>query len=364
MKFLPQMNADSLASWVRDWLNSSVSHRDICVHLRSSAAKIPCFSIRQPQPGATQQGPAAIPTQWRVRPQRFLGNAAVCGYILLHLAAAAPAIAQSPPIAQSPTIAHPPTIVHPSTIAPSLPDAPTPTIAQSNDDGAPPNESPCEQAGRQAERAHDLPSGLLLAIGRVESGRWDAARGRVVPWPWAVDAGGNGTLLDNKESAIAHTAALRDAGTRNVDVGCFQINLASHPSAFTDLQQAFDPVANADYAARFLLDLHAHLGNWNDAVAAYHSAQPDLGTPYRQAVFANWPMGGHAAVADIQSGPVVVELASGARIRIWTPSSAGTAANNITITPVPSASLPVTPASLPITPASLPHVLVGRPSPQ
>jgi hypothetical protein len=185
-----------------------------------------------------------------------------------------------------------------------------------------------------------------------------------VPWPWAIDAGGDGTLLDSKEAAIARTAALRDAGSHNIDVGCFQINLAMHRSAFTDLQQAFDPVANADYAARFLVELHAHLGNWNDAVAAYHSAQPDLGTPYRQAVFANWPMGGHAAAADIQSGPVVVELASGARIRIWTPSGAGAVANNQTITPVPSASLPVTPASLPVTPASLPHVLVGRPTPQ
>jgi hypothetical protein len=261
-------------------------------------------------------------------------------------------------IAQSPTIAHPPAIVHPSTIAAS------PTITQLNDDGAASNESPCEQAGRQAERAHDLPSGLLLAIGRVESGRWDAARNRVVPWPWAIDAAGDGALLDSKEAAIARTAALRDAGTHNVDVGCYQINLASHPFAFTDLQQAFDPVANADYAARFLVELHAHLGNWNDAVAAYHSAQPDLGTPYRQAVFANWPMGGHAAVADIQSGPVVVELASGARIRIWTPSGAGAVANNLTITPVTSASLPVTPASLPVTTASLPHVLVGKPSPQ
>jgi len=359
------MNADNPVSWVRDWLNSRPSHRDICVHLRSSAAKIPCLLIRQPQPGATQEWPAAIPTRWRGRPERFLGNAVlVCGGILLHLLGAAPAIAQSLPIVQSPAISHPPTIVHPSPIVPPPPDAQSNIVAQSNDDGAASNESPCEQAGRQAERAHDLPSGLLLAIGRVESGRWDAARGRVVPWPWAVDAAGNGMLLDSKEAAIAHTTALRDAGTHNVDVGCYQINLASHPSAFTDLQQAFDPIANADYAARFLLDLRAHLGNWNDAVAAYHSAQPDLGTPYRQAVFANWPMGGHAAVADIQSGPVVVELASGAQIRIWTPSGAGAAANNQTITSVTSASLPVTPASLPVTPASLPHVLVGRPTPQ
>jgi len=209
------------------------------------------------------------------------------------------------------------------------------------------SESACEQAGRQAERAYALPSGLLLAIGRVESGRWDAALGRVVPWPWAVDAAGDGKLLDSKQAAIARTAALRDAGQRNVDVGCYQINLASHPSAFADLQQAFDPVANADYAARFLAELHVHLGNWNDAVAAYHSAQPDLGTPYRQAVFANWPSDSHAA-AEVQSGPLVVQLASGARIRIWTPSGAGAADAMPAITPLAS--------------PLLPHVLTGTPS--
>ena len=35
--------------------------------------------------------------------------------------------------------------------------------------------SPCEQAGLDAEREYALPAGLLSAIGRVESGRWDAA---------------------------------------------------------------------------------------------------------------------------------------------------------------------------------------------
>jgi hypothetical protein len=44
------MDADKPVPWVRDWLNSRVSHRSICVHLRSSAAKIPCFLLRQAQP--------------------------------------------------------------------------------------------------------------------------------------------------------------------------------------------------------------------------------------------------------------------------------------------------------------------------
>lgn len=267
--------------------------------------------------------------------RRLIPKSLVCGSILLHLFAGAPAGAQTPTIVQPPTPVQPPTVTQ------------SPATAQSAAEAVPSNESPCEQAGRQAERAHALPAGLLLAIGRVESGRWDAARGRVVPWPWTIDAAGNGTLLDSKQAAVTRTATLRDGGLQNIDVGCYQINLAMHPFAFTDLQQAFDPIANADYAARFLADLHRRLGNWNDAVAAYHSAQPELGIPYRQLVFANWPAGDqsgdhagdHALAAPASSGPLVVQLASGAQMRIWTPGGAG--AGTLAIAPgAPSMSLP------------------------
>ncbi|HTI81121.1 MAG TPA: hypothetical protein VL614_11800, partial [Acetobacteraceae bacterium] len=117
-------------------------------------------------------------------------------------------------------------------------------------------DSPCEQAGRDAEHAFALPVGLLGAIGKVESGRWDPGLGRVVPSPWAIDAGGQPYLSDNKASALQVTRTLQDSGVHNIDVGCFQINLHSHPTAFSDLEQAFDPVANAQYAAKFLSSLH------------------------------------------------------------------------------------------------------------
>ena len=59
-KFLPQMNADRPVSRVRVWLNARLSHRDISVHLRSSAAKIPFFLITQPQPNGTRHGPGPV----------------------------------------------------------------------------------------------------------------------------------------------------------------------------------------------------------------------------------------------------------------------------------------------------------------
>jgi hypothetical protein len=51
------MNADKLVPRVRDWLNARVGRRHICVHLRSSAAKIPRFLIGQPQRNATRRAP-------------------------------------------------------------------------------------------------------------------------------------------------------------------------------------------------------------------------------------------------------------------------------------------------------------------
>jgi hypothetical protein len=180
--------------------------------------------------------------------------------------------------------------------------------------------SPCEQAGGDAERQYALPSGLLLAIGRVESGRWDAAYRRSVPWPWAIGADGKSLLTASKEEAVSRTRALQAGGVRNIDVGCFQINLQNHPSAFADLEQAFDPVANAQYAARFLTSLHTRLGGWEEAVAAYHSSFPQRGLPYRQAVYTTWFGPGSASIPTRSAEPVVVYSIAGARISVWTPS--------------------------------------------
>ena len=181
--------------------------------------------------------------------------------------------------------------------------------------------SPCERAGTAAEAAYNLPAGLLLAIGRVESGRWDPVRSRTTAWPWAINAAGLGRMFDSKPEAMATTRRLWDGGTRSIDVGCFQINLMHHPNAFPSLEQAFDPVANARYAAQFLTELRARWGNWQDAVGAYHSANAELGTPYRNLVFANLSTP-HGAASR------VVEAFG---MRVWTPSPAGTATGFVTV---------------------------------
>jgi hypothetical protein len=76
---------------------------------------------------------------------------------------------------------------------------------------------------------------------------------------------------------------------RSIDVGCMQVNLRHHPNAFASLEEAFDPAANARYAARFLTELHATRNDWLRAAAHYHSHTPQFADAYRARVEAAWP---------------------------------------------------------------------------
>jgi hypothetical protein len=140
-----------------------------------------------------------------------------------------------------------------------------------------------------AERENGIPPQLLGAISQVESGRRDPLTGEMRPWPWAVNAAGQGYFYDTKIEAIAAVLAMQARGIQSIDVGCGQINLVHHPNAFPNLDVAFDPLANATYAARFLKLLFIRTGDWNRAAAAYHSATPKLGAEYQQKVLAVWP---------------------------------------------------------------------------
>jgi hypothetical protein len=65
------MNADKPVSRVRDWLNARISHRHICVHLRSFASfalKILPFLITQPQPDAPRERPGPAHPQPAAKP--------------------------------------------------------------------------------------------------------------------------------------------------------------------------------------------------------------------------------------------------------------------------------------------------------
>lgn len=177
----------------------------------------------------------------------------------------------------------------------------------------------CGIAARVAEQSAALPANLLMSIGMVESGRVDPMTGRVAPWPWTVNVDGAGRYFASKADAEAFVRFAESSGVRDVDVGCFQISLQNHRDAFATLDEAFDPAANANYAAGFLNQLKAQTGAWNTAIADYHSATPDLGLPYQRRVLAAWhglgnvPLGINDA-AFAQADPVVILQSPQARL--------------------------------------------------
>ena len=70
-------------------------------------------------------------------------------------------------------------------------------------------------------------------------------------------------------------------GVKSIDVGCMQINLAYHPDAFENLEEAFNPYKNVEYGAKFLKKLYKQKGNnWNRAATAYHSNLPQKAKKY------------------------------------------------------------------------------------
>ena len=201
----------------------------------------------------------------------------------------------------------------------------------------------CATEAASAERAAGLPPGLLHAIGLRESGRRDPATGRVQPSPYAIDVDGAGYFPATREEAIATVADAQRRGARFIDVGCFQIDLRYHPMAFASLDEAFDPAANAAYAARYLASLHATYGSWPQAVAAYHSAAPAVGGPYRDAVYRTW-LGGPApdvAASAAPDAPPALPYVMLAGVRLWLPPGdalpkAAVRRGNLAIVNVPS----------------------------
>lgn len=136
----------------------------------------------------------------------------------------------------------------------------------------------CLQAAQQAAQRHGVPLEVLTTIALVETGR--KQEGRMEPWPWATHANGRGDWFTHRDGALAHARATLAAGTRNIDLGCFQINYHWHGHQFASLEEMIDPGRNADYAARLLAQHMARLGSWERAAGAYHSATPQFAEAY------------------------------------------------------------------------------------
>ncbi|WP_114288010.1 transglycosylase SLT domain-containing protein [Candidatus Halocynthiibacter alkanivorans] len=161
----------------------------------------------------------------------------------------------------------------------------------------------CEDAAQIVARESGVPVSVLKAISLNETGR--NSGGVMRPWPWTVNMEGKGVWFDSKAEALAYAEREFDRGARSFDIGCFQINYKWHGQAFSSIEEMFDPMANARYAARFLKELYAEKGNWSEAAGAYHSRTPDKAEKYT-ARFETF----RARFAEEDGKPVRLALAS------------------------------------------------------
>ena len=143
----------------------------------------------------------------------------------------------------------------------------------------------CVGAILDAQDQYRIPDNLMLAIGIQEAGR--QVDGQVTVWPWAVNAEGKGIFFPTKDQAVDWVRTQLAQGMRSIDVGCMQVNLHWHGAAFASLEEAFDPVANARYAARFLTDLNRQDGDWWEAAGSYHSRTAEHRDRYLGALVRN-----------------------------------------------------------------------------
>ena len=136
----------------------------------------------------------------------------------------------------------------------------------------------CVRAAQAASRSYNVPLKILVGITLIETGR--TRETSLQPWPWTLNVAGQGHWVQNKQLALERASEAISQGRLSFDVGCFQLNYLWHSENFSSLEQMIEPQLNANYAAQFLSQLHAEFGNWDQAVAAYHSRTPNIGQRY------------------------------------------------------------------------------------
>ena len=129
----------------------------------------------------------------------------------------------------------------------------------------------CLLSAARMEEKYGIKNHLLETILSVESGIYNYDTKRFEAWPWSVNVNGKGYRYSSKEEAVEAVKTFQAQGYRSIDVGCMQISLKFHGDSFANLEDAFDPDKNVEYAAQFLTKLYKQKGDWQKAAMAYHS---------------------------------------------------------------------------------------------
>lgn len=143
----------------------------------------------------------------------------------------------------------------------------------------------CLNATQTMEKNYNIKKHLLTTIASVESGRWNEDAQQKQAWPWTINAKGKGYFFNTKAEAVQKVKELQAQGIKSIDVGCMQINMLYHGKEFKSIEEAFDPMRNVEYAAKFLTNLYENNNHdWLKAAMSYHSTSPKKAQRYRKKI--------------------------------------------------------------------------------
>jgi hypothetical protein len=129
-----------------------------------------------------------------------------------------------------------------------------------------------------AEKEHNIPKGLLLAVAKTES-NLEA---------YALNISGRSHFFKDKDTALKTIRCALDEGITNIDIGAAQINYKWHGHKFSSIEDMLSPEVNIKYAAKLLSTLRQEYGDWHRAIRLYHSSKPKHHRQYSRKVVLCW----------------------------------------------------------------------------
>jgi hypothetical protein len=129
-----------------------------------------------------------------------------------------------------------------------------------------------------AEKEHNIPKGLLLAVAKTESNLE----------VYALNINGRSHFSKDKDTALETINRALDKGITNIDIGTAQINYKWHGHKFSSIEDMLSPEVNIKYAAKLLFKLKQEHGNWHQAIRLYHSSKPKHHRQYSRKVVLCW----------------------------------------------------------------------------
>ena len=128
----------------------------------------------------------------------------------------------------------------------------------------------CSRSIILQEELHQIPKGILHIIFNLENRKHSKQINNLGNRAWGVSIKDFKVNYDTAKEAISEVEILLTEGGQSISVGCMQINLKKHPTAFSSLKEAFNPNENVKYVAKTLLKLRKSSHSWLAAIKKYH----------------------------------------------------------------------------------------------